>query len=123
MEILQKIQEQLEHTGFVFEAFGKENISISGIPVALVESQASNVLEQLIQDIIDEVPDAGFSQNDLLVRSMAKSMSVKTGVSLNNKEREHLINQLFMCKEPSVSPSNKPVIITLDANDLDKKFM
>jgi DNA mismatch repair protein MutL len=50
-------------------------------------------------------------------------MSVKTGVSLNNKEREHLINQLFMCKEPSVSPSNKPVIITLDANDLDKKFM
>ncbi|MGK0385737.1 MAG: DNA mismatch repair protein MutL, partial [Patiriisocius sp.] len=123
MKILQKIQEQLEHTGFVFETFGEEKVSISGIPVALVESQASIVLEQLIQDIIDEVPDAGFSQNDLLVRSMAKSMAVKTGVSLNSQEREHLVNQLFMCKEPSISPSNKPVIITLDAYDLDKKFM
>ncbi|MDB9911513.1 DNA mismatch repair endonuclease MutL [Flavobacteriaceae bacterium] len=123
MQVLQKIQEQLEHTGFVFGAFGDDTLSITGIPVALVESQASMVLEQLIQDIMDEVPDAGFSQNDLLVRSMAKSMAIKTGVALNSKEREHLVNQLFMCKEPSISPSNQAVIITLDANDLDKKFI
>ncbi len=123
MQVLQKIQEQLEHTGFVFGAFGEDTLSITGIPVALVESQASMVLEQLIQDIMDEVPDAGFSQNDLLVRSMAKSMAIKTGVALNSKEREHLVNQLFMCKEPSISPSNQAVIVTLDANDLDKKFI
>jgi DNA mismatch repair protein MutL len=54
---------------------------------------------------------------------MAKSMAVKTGASLNSKEREHLVNQLFMCKQPSVSPSNQAVIITLDANDFDKKFL
>ena len=122
IQALQKIQEQLEHTGFVFGAFGEDTLSITGIPVALLEGQVSVVLEQLIKDIMDEVPDAGFSQNDLLVRSMAKSMAIKTGVSLNSKEREHLVNQLFMCKEPSVSPSNQAVIITLDANDLDKKF-
>ena len=122
IQALQKIQEQLEHTGFVFGAFGEDTLSIIGIPAALLEGQVSVVLEQLIKDIMDEVPDAGFSQNDLLVRSMAKSMAIKTGVSLNSKEREHLVNQLFMCKEPSVSPSNQAVIITLDANDLDKKF-
>ncbi len=122
IQALQKIQEQLEHTGFVFGAFGEDTLSITGIPAALLEGQVSVVLEQLIKDIMDEVPDAGFSQNDLLVRSMAKSMAIKTGVSLNSKEREHLVNQLFMCKEPSVSPSNQAVIITLDANDLDKKF-
>ena len=123
IQALQKIQEQLEHTGFVFGAFGEDTLSITGIPAALLEGQASMVLEQLIKDIMDEVPDAGFSQNDLLVRSMAKSMAIKTGVSLNSEEREHLVNQLFMCKEPSISPSNQAVIITLDANDLDKKFI
>ena len=123
IQALQKIQEQLEHTGFVFGAFGEDTLSIKGIPAALLEGQASMVLEQLIKDIMDEVPDAGFSQNDLLVRSMAKSMAIKTGVSLNSEEREHLVNQLFMCKEPSISPSNQAVIITLDANDLDKKFI
>lgn len=123
IQTLQKIQEQLEHTGFVFGLFGEDTLSITGIPAALLEGQVGMVLEQLIQDIMDEVPDAGFSQNDLLVRSMAKSMAIKTGVSLNSKEREHLVNQLFMCKEPSISPSNQAVIITLDANDLDKKFI
>ena len=123
IQALQKIQEQLEHTGFVFGVFGEDTLSITGIPSALLEGQVSEVLEKLIKDIMDEVPDAGFSQNDLLVRSMAKSMAIKTGVSLDSKEREHLVNQLFMCKEPSVSPSNQTVIITLDANDLDKKFI
>lgn len=123
MEILQKVQDQLEHTGFVFAGFKDDGIEIQGIPVALKESQAGAVLEQLIKDIVEEVPDAGFSQNDVLVKSMAKSMAIKTGMPLNNEERDHLVNQLFLCKEPSVSPSNRPVIVTMDANDLDKKFV
>ncbi len=122
MEVLEKIKEQLEHTGFVFSAFHDTSIEVSGIPVVVSESQAGHILEQLIDDIKEEVPDAGFSQNDLLAKSMAKSMAVKSGTALNTEAQEHLINQLFACKEPSVSPDNRPVLITLDANDFDKKF-
>jgi DNA mismatch repair protein MutL len=121
--ILLKIREQLEHTGFVFSSLSDESIDICGIPVSLPESQVGVMLEQLITDIKDEVPDAGFSQNDLLVKSMAKSMAVKSGTSLNRREQEHLINQLFACKEPSISPNNKVILITMDVNDFDKKFM
>lgn len=123
MAILKKIKEQLEHTGFVFSNITQESIEISGLPVALLESQAQQVLAELIESITNEVPDAGFSQNDLLAKSMAKSMAVKSGVALSREEREHMINKLFACKEPSVSPSNRPVLITMDANDFDKKFI
>ena len=121
--IIEKIREQLENTGFVFSELKDETIEISGIPVLILESHVVNLLSQLINDIKEEVPDSGFSQNDMLSKSMAASMAIKTGVSLNSEEREHLINQLFACKEPSVSPTNKPVFITLDVNELDKKFM
>lgn len=121
--IIEKIREQLENTGFVFSELKDETIEISGIPVLILESHVVNLLSQLINDIKEEVPDNGFSQNDMLSKSMAASMAIKTGVSLNSEEREHLINQLFACKEPSVSPTNKPVFITLDVNELDKKFM
>ncbi|WP_271392891.1 DNA mismatch repair endonuclease MutL [Aequorivita sinensis] len=121
--IIEKIREQLENTGFVFSELKDETIEISGIPVLILESHVVNLLSQLINDIKEEVPDSGFSQNDMLSKSMAASMAIKTGVSLNSEEREHLINQLFACKEPSVSPNNKPVFITLDVNELDKKFM
>ncbi len=123
VEILKKIKEQLEHTGFVFSTLKDDVVEIGGIPVTVAESQIEKILEQLINDIREEVPDAGFSQNDLLAKSMAKSMAIKTGVSLNREEREHLVNQLFACKEPSFAPNNKAVLITMDVNDFDKKFL
>jgi len=122
IEIIKDIQEQLEHTGFGFSAFEKDEIEISGIPVSVKESEIKNVLEQLISDINNELPEPGFSQNDLLVKSLAKSLAVKTGKKLTLEEQEHLIHQLFACKEPTISPTNKPVLMTLDVSDLDKKF-
>jgi DNA mismatch repair protein MutL len=121
--ILKKVKEQLEHTGFVFDKISEEQLVLSGTPVGLSESSVQEVFSQLIADINDEVPDAGFSLNDQLAKSMAQSMAVKSGTVLNKEAREHLIHRLFACKEPGVSPNNSPVLVTLDVTDLDKKFM
>ena len=122
-EILKKVKEQLEHTGFIFSSIKEDTIEISGIPVTLLESQAEIVLSQLIEDITHDVPNANFSQNDLLAKSMAKSMAIRTGVPLTKLEQEHLVHQLFACKDPSVSPSNRQVLITMNVNDFDKQFI
>lgn len=89
----------------------------------MTEGRVQEVLTKLISDIKEEVPDASFSLNDLLAKSLAKSLAIKTGTSLNLEEQIHLVHQLFACKEPSVSPENKPVLVTLDVTDLDKRFM
>jgi DNA mismatch repair protein MutL len=122
IEILKNIQEQLEHTGFGFSAFEEDTIEINGIPIAVKESEIKNVLESLVNDIQTDIPDVGFSQNDLLAKSLAKSLAVKTGKAMNLKEQEDLVHQLFACKEPTKSPTNKPVLMILDASDIDKKF-
>ena len=122
IEVLKNIQEQLEHTGFGFSAFEEETIEINGIPVSVKESEIKNILECLVNDIRTDIPDVGFSQNDLLAKSLAKSLAVKTGKPMNVKEQEHLVHQLFACKEPTKSPNNKPVLMILDASDIDKKF-
>ena len=122
IEILKNIQEQLEHTGFGFSAFEEDTIEINGIPIAVKESEIKNVLESLVNDIQTDIPDVGFSQNDLLAKSLAKSLAVKTGKAMNVKEQEDLVHQLFACKEPTKSPTNKPVLMILDASDIDKKF-
>ena len=122
IEILKNIQEQLEHTGFGFSAFEEDTIEINGIPIAIKESEIKNVLESLVNDIQTDIPNVGFSQNDLLAKSLAKSLAVKTGKSMNLKEQEDLVHQLFACKEPTKSPTNKPVLMILDASDIDKKF-
>ncbi|MEM7187333.1 MAG: DNA mismatch repair endonuclease MutL [Bacteroidota bacterium] len=120
--LLQSIKEQLEHTGFVFAELEGEAVEISGIPASVVESSVETILNELVSDLEHEVPDAGFSQNDVLAKSLAKSLAIKSGTPLALEAQEHLIHQLFACKEPSVSPDNRPVLVTLEASDLDKKF-
>tara|TARA_R110000868_G_scaffold79996_5_gene227294 strand:+ start:1640 stop:3502 length:1863 start_codon:yes stop_codon:yes gene_type:complete len=123
MDLIEELKLSLVNTGFVFEeTTDNAHIVISGIPVNVTESEVSMVLEQLLSDLEDGIPENSFSQNDTIAKSMAKSLAVKTGTSLTVKEQENLVNGLFACKDPNVSPFQKPTFITMRVEDLDKKF-
>jgi DNA mismatch repair protein MutL len=122
MELISGLQLSLMNTGFVFEENNTDHVVISGIPVNVTESEVSIVLEQLLSDLQDGIPESSFSQNDSIAKSMAKSLAVKTGTRLTEKEQENLVNGLFACKDPNVSPFLKPTFITMRVEDLDKKF-
>jgi DNA mismatch repair protein MutL len=122
MQLLKELQHTLENTGFVFDAFKADAIQISGLPVLMKESEVSMVLESLISNLQNEVPESSFSQSDTIAKSMAKSLAIKTGTYLTEKEQENVLNSLFACKEPNVSPFQKPTFITLTVEDLDKRF-
>ena len=122
MKIITELQPALENTGFVFETLNEEYLQISGIPANTSESEVASVLEQLISDLQDGIPDSSFSQNDTIAKSMAKSLAVKTGIYLTEKEQENLVNNLFACKDPNVSPFQKPTFITMRVEDIDKRF-
>ncbi len=122
MQLLSELRLTLENTGFVFDAFNSDAVQISGLPVLMSESEVSIVLEELISNLQNEVPESSFSQSDTIAKSMAKSLAVKTGTYLTEKEQENLVNSLFACKEPNVSPFQKPTFITLTVDDLDKRF-
>ena len=122
MELIGELKIALINTGFVFEEVHQDHLVISGLPINISESEASIVLEQLISDLQDGIPDSSFSQNDSIAKSTAKSLAVKTGTYLTEKEQENLVNGLFACKDPNVSPFQKPTFITMRVEDLDKKF-
>jgi len=120
--LLAELKTSLENTGFVFESMNEDHVMISGLPVNVTESEISIVLEELLSDLQDGIPDNSFSQNDTIAKSMARSLAIKTGTYLTEKEQENLVHNLFACKEPNVSPFQKPTFITMSVEDLDKKF-
>jgi DNA mismatch repair protein MutL len=122
IELIAELKSSLENTGFVFETINEDNVVISGLPVNVTESEITIVLDELLSDLQDGIPDSSFSQNDTIAKSMAKSLAVKTGTYLTEKEQENLVHNLFACKEPNVSPFQKPTFITMSVEDLDKKF-
>ena len=122
MQLISELKPSLTNTGFVFEETNEDSVVISGLPVNISESEVSIVFEQLLSDLHNGIPESSFSQNDTIAKSMARSLAVKTGAYLTEKEQENLVNGLFACKDPNVSPFQKPTFITMRVEDLDKKF-
>ncbi|WP_075341972.1 DNA mismatch repair endonuclease MutL [Tenacibaculum agarivorans] len=122
IEMIQGIKSDLESAGFVFNEFTNESVVIGGIPTSISESQISLILEQLLDDLKLEVPETSFSHYDVMAKSFAKSLAIKTGTVLSIKEQETLVNNLFSCKEPNVSPIGKPTFKTLTLQEIDTIF-
>ncbi len=120
--LLKTVREQLENTGFVFGKLTAGEVEITGIPSVISEKEVSVLLEQLLSDLENEVPDSGFSQTDLLAKSIAKSVAIRTGVELAPEQLQYMANSLFACTEPTITPDNKPTFITLTVDEIDKKF-
>jgi len=122
-QMLHHLREALEQTGFIFSKIKDEEVEITGIPTLVSESEVSILLDQLFSDFENEIPDSGFLQTDLLAKSLAKSMAIKAGNQLDTVEQIAIVNGLFACKESQLTPTNKKIFITLQAEDIEKKFM
>jgi DNA mismatch repair protein MutL len=121
--VIKDIMETLTAVGFVFDAIEAESVQITGLPLLVPAGEVGIVLDQLISDCQREVVGESFSQSDILSKTLAKTLAVKTGEALDPSSQLALVNDLFACKESRLSPFNKPVYITITENDIDKKFI
>ncbi len=122
IELIKEIKDDLENTGFLLERITEDTVVIKGIPTSITESQIAIVIEQLLDDIHTEIPESNFGQLDVISKSFAKSLAIKTGALLSEKEQEHLVDDLFSCKEPSSSPLGKKTFEILSLGEIDKLF-
>ena len=122
IEMIYTLKSELENVGFCFDVFTKESVTIKGTPVSISESKISKVLEELLENINLDIPDANFKPLDVMAKSFAKSLAIKTGHYLSQKEQESLVNSLFSCSEPSLSPTGKATFKTLTLQEIDQLF-
>lgn len=119
---LKDLQPNLEGIGFVFESIALDEVKIVGLPVQVKESEVLDILNDLIHNLQQNLPEDSFSLSDSIAKFMAKSVAVNSGKIMNETEMSAIVNSLFGCKEPNFSPFNQPIFITLTTEELDKRF-
>lgn len=120
--VVKQIENDLQSAGFHIASLEDEAVILDAIPTTISEKEVVGILESLIDNFKNEVPESSFSQIDLITKSLAKSLAIKPGTSLNNKEQESILNKLFSCKEPNYSPFGRKTYITMSLDDLEEKF-
>lgn len=121
--MLKEMQTHLSELGFVFEKIEQESIVISGVPVGISESEASIVLEDLLNDWQNDLPDDTEVLQEYLAKAMAQSLALKSGTVLSAEEQQNIVNSLFACPDPQVSPFGKPTYVIQNIEEIDKKFI
>ena len=123
VEILVNYKKQLKISGFVFKKVSSSDLLFEAIPTFLDPTRVESYIQDLLDNIKDDIPDKNFSQSDLTAKLMSKSLAIKNGKKLLKDEQEYIMNSLFACKEPTVSPFNKKIYFTITFEELEKKFI
>lgn len=113
-KILSSLQEYFNAIGFELEEFGSDSFVIHGMP-ALLQGKFSET--ELIHKVLEQYKfnlEFELSPIENIARSMALSSSIKKGKALSQEEMSALIEQLFLCEKPNLSPTGKNVISKSD---------
>ena len=114
-----KIIDEFKSIGFDI-IVENELMLIESIPFGIEKNNVEEVIENILNEEFNVSND--FSTADFFAKRLSKITSIKSGQKLNMDEQEYIVNHLFSCKEPNLSPDNKQIFITLNKNDIENKF-
>ena len=108
--------------GYQVEPFGNNSFVIQGIPAVVLPGNEKNSIELLIEQFKHFSSDIKFSKREKLVRCMARQQAIKAGQSLTQKEMLVLVEELFTCSSPNVTPTGSPTYLEFKEDYLDRMF-
>lgn len=122
LAVVKEIHESLTNIGFVFDSLEHETVKVTGVPMMVPESGIGTVLDRLIADYMEGYSDGSISQAEMLAKALSRNLAVRTGDVLDSESQLMLVNNLFACKEPNLSPFQKITYTIISEGDIDKKF-
>lgn len=120
--ILDELLPDLRDLGYMIEPFGKNTFVIQGTPADLTAGNEKHILDLLIEQYKHFNPDLKFSKREKLVRSLAKQQAIKPGTRLTEREMKQLMNDLWACSQPNMSPDGYPTFLEFKQEQLERMF-
>ncbi|MDB4089113.1 DNA mismatch repair endonuclease MutL [Flavobacteriales bacterium] len=120
--ILKEIWEEVKVIGFDISEFGKNTISINGVPADSTEKDYQKLFENIIEQFKNNKDQLDLDTKESVARSMARNMSIKRGRQLSNLEISQLTDELFACGQPEYLPNGKRTFITVTLSEIEKQF-
>ncbi|MGB0376274.1 MAG: DNA mismatch repair endonuclease MutL [Flavobacteriaceae bacterium] len=120
--VFESIQENLEGMGFQFQWEG-EALSILAAPQLCTSDNVGSILQDILHKTEEQPLQESFSVSDHLSKLLAVALAVKSGQRMLVQEQEQLIQDLFACTEPRLSPRNQQIFLTFESEEIEKKLL
>jgi DNA mismatch repair protein MutL len=117
--LIDDIMDELNVLGFHLNKLGKNTFVVSGTPSGMQETDLQAVLEALLEQYKKNLIELDLDKSTNLARSLAFSLSAKSGRRLYIEEMIHLIDELFSCEAPDLTPDGRKVFTIIPVDQIN----
>lgn len=117
--LLNEALADLARVGFDIEPFGQNTFVVRGIPSGLSAGGEKAVLDEVVEHLKHESPDAINKRAEMLLAHLARRFSVSKNPVAQPEGRQALIDELFACGQPEYTPDGKKVFTMIKKEDLE----
>ncbi len=114
---------ELAAFGFDIRDFGPQSIVVSGCPVDAGNTDPAMIIESLLSEYKSSGSAFRESPREKIAFNLARSSSIGYGKPLTKEEMQEIVDRLFASELPNYSPDGKPVVVIINNDDIEKKFM
>lgn len=103
------------------ESFGPNTFVVRALPKILQHTDSIALIQTILKDLRQsQAPDDEFQ--DIVLRAIAQSASVKSGQILAPEQLQDLVRQLERVRSPHTCPNGRPTMIHMSGDQLAREF-
>lgn len=120
--MLMELKDEIRKTGLEIDYFGGTSFVVTGSPVNIDIENIAELLENILEDIKNNTFGVKEDKKGDIALTMAKTYASKAQNIASVDEMQALTGELFACKVPDTSPTGRPTLFILSAEDVEKRF-
>lgn len=117
--LLTEVLPDLARIGFDITPFGQHTFVVQGIPSGMPAGEEKNVIDEVVEHLKHESPDAVSRRTELLLAHMARRLSRNKHAVMQPEGQRALVDELFACNQPEYTTSGKKVFAMIKRDMLD----
>ena len=114
--------ERFNEMGFEINDLGKGTFVVHAVPVSTGASATGEFIESVLECLKTPGNENNLSQKQVIAKALALKLSVKRGKKLHQEEMDALIEGIFACNVPELSPEGKPTMVVFPFDELRRKL-
>jgi DNA mismatch repair protein MutL len=121
-ELLKDILPELQKMGIDINEFGPKDFVVNGLPADLHALNATELIEQLIEQFKVNSNQVEINKRDTLAKSLSQNIAIKRGAKMEEEEMRELLTQLFKCESPFINSTGKSTFFNFTAREINDKL-
>ncbi len=120
--ILLSLLPQLNQLGLDIKDFGNNSFVVHGLPAEFNNADANEVVQSLLEQFQQNI-GLQLEIHENIARALAFQAAIKRGKLLDQTEMQQLVDELFACNVPFRAPNGKKTFVTVELEELAKRFV